>query len=211
MKPFLFKLVASVLAAFSLSLISASAHAEGVTFEELEAALSKSFTIEKVATDGGTKFLMVQGKNHIIAAVLINGANQSRAPGIAYFSILDNTADVSFMHRFNREFFYSKLGQTKSGKGVLTLEVFAEGGVNEESIRLNAAMLMVRLTDYQKETNKTIAALPSGSGNSTARLNARGAMQQEAFAPYERRLVRRSFSADRSLMKSYFDQAQSLQ
>lgn len=204
------KLFASSVAAILFAFSIAPSVAEGVTLEELESALSKSFTVERIVTDSGTKYLMVQGKNHTVAAVLINGANQTRAPGIAYFAILDTVATSGFVNTFNREFFYSKLGETKTSKGVISVEIYAEGGVNEETIRLNAAVLMVRISDYQKEMNKSIALAPTPD-RAHLNVNFSSAMQRESFSPGERRQFNRRVFGNQGLMQAYRDVVHSLQ
>lgn len=151
---------------------------DGVTFEELEAALMVGLDVESATTSKGHKFLMAQGKNHIIAAQLIHCGNGTRCSGVRYFSILKTPPSSRTINEFNYGPNYSKLALNDSGKAVITLDHYVSGGVTSENLLGTAAVLMVAMTSLGATADIISSNKPAAT---TVMLSFEGAPQKEAL------------------------------
>lgn len=178
---------------------------DGVTFEELEAALSVGFEVQSGETAKGNKFMMVQGKNHIIAAQLFQCGGQTRCDGVRYFSILKTAPSSTTINEFNYGPNYGKVGFNSRGKAVISLDHYAGGGVTSENLLRTAAILMAGMTGLGASGDMISSNKPS---TTTLMLSFDGAPQKEGLlkAPAAGRAA---FAVDPTLRAAIMEQVDS--
>jgi hypothetical protein len=150
---------------------------DGVTFEELEAALTVGLDVQTGTTSKGNKFLMAKGKNHIIAAQLLHCGGGTRCNGVRYFSILATAPSATTINEFNYGPNYSKVA-LNSGKAVISLDHYAGGGVTSENLLRTAAMLMAGMTGLGATADIISSNKPA---TTTVMLSFDGAPQREGL------------------------------
>lgn len=176
------RIVLSVLATIALiGLMPASAapDQDGVTYEELESALQVGLQVERATTGKGNKFLYAKGKNHLIAAFLTHCGTSTRCEGVTYFAVLKTKPTSGFVNQFNRDFDYAKVYLNEEDAAIISVQQHVSGGVTSDNILQNALILMVRMSDYAKAANATIALGPDSS-TTNLRANVRNLLAQEA-------------------------------
>ncbi|MEQ1755802.1 MAG: YbjN domain-containing protein [Micropepsaceae bacterium] len=174
--------ILSVLATIALTGFmpaTAAPNQDGVTYEELESALQAGLQVERATSSKGDKFLYAKGKHHLIAAFLTHCGTSTRCEGVTYFAVLKEKPSASFVNQFNRDFDYVKFYLNEEDSGIISVQQHVQGGVTSDNILQNALILMVRMTDYAKAANVTIALGPNGP-TSYLRAPLRNLLAQEA-------------------------------
>lgn len=151
---------------------------DGVTLEELEAALSVGLDVRTGTTSKGNKFLMAKGKNHIIAAQLVHCGGDTRCDAVRYFSILKTAPSSSTINDFNYGPNYSKIALSDSGKAIISLDHYAGGGVTSDNLLRTAAILMVGMTALGATADIISSNKPA---TTTVMLSFDGASQKEGL------------------------------
>lgn len=156
--------------AFAFALTSASAFAaptsEGVTLEDVQAALSVGLKVERLVTDKGNPYLLAQGRNHTIAVHTVH-CGDTRCDGVRYFSVTDKKPTLSFVNAFNRKMNYAKVGLNADGEAVISVEHHAAGGVTDNNLLQTALILMVRMSDFFEQTGVQASAQTPPSASAT--------------------------------------------
>lgn len=161
----------------SIALISAAAAApttEGVTLEDVQAALSPGLKVERKVTDKGNPYLLAQGRYHTIAVHTVH-CGDGRCEGVRYFSVTDKRPTLAFANAFNRKKNYAKIGLNDDGDAVISIEHHVAGGVTDGNLLQTALILMVRMTDFFEQTG--IQASAQTPPPATATLSAARAAQ----------------------------------
>jgi hypothetical protein len=173
------------------ALVSQNANAQqvhdGVTFAELQAALSAGRLQVEADKVEGKDILWAKGKNHVIAVYLVHCGDQPRCEGVKYIAVLPESVTTETMNKFNRNYNYSKLALADDGKLVISVELLAVGGVAPTNLVQNALGLMYRMTQFKELTVQASAAPPPGQGR-TSMLAARASEGWNERAPKPRYL-----------------------
>jgi len=152
---------------------------DGITFAQLSTVLSDggSFTTQADKIED-IDLLYVQGKNHTIAVQLVHCDTAGKCEGVRYFTVLEQKVSESFANKFDWDHDYSKLTFSPKGAAILSQEFLIVGGVTDEAIRVNAASLMYRITQFNEAIAKTSFNAPAGG----QRQNATASRADEVFA-----------------------------
>lgn len=123
-----------------------------ITLDQLQQALSKSFDVKRAKSNSGKELLLVQGRENLIGVTVTHCGNDVTCEGVEFWAIVDRKHSAAQMNDFNLTYSYSKMVSASDGDIALRLEMYTAGGVTDENLSSNAAILMVR-QDKANESN----------------------------------------------------------